>query len=232
MDLRQLRYFVVLAETLHFGRAAARIGISQPPLSQQIRALEAELGAVLLRRTSRRAELTETGRLFLREAKKTLLQADHAREVARQSEMGEIGELNIGFTPSAPLSSKFRAILGAYRAAFPGVRLALHQMATQHQIEALADGRLQIGFLRTSGVRPVMVGGLAASALDREELVAVLRRDHPVAQSEPKARISLSLLRRRPLRGLSARIRRQHLRPNRHPLPSRGLRAAPRAGSA
>lgn len=194
MDLRHLRYFVVLAEELHFGRAAARLGISQPPLSQQIRALEQELGAALLERTSRRAKLTEAGRLFLHEAEKTLAQADRARDVARRAQLGELGEFNVAFTPSAPLTARFRRIIQGFRSAHPDVHLMLQELGTRQQIEALTEGDLQIGFLRTPGERPAASGALTVKAIDREELMAVLRSDHPMAQGDPNGRIPLASL--------------------------------------
>src|ERR1700761_6269099 len=98
MDLRHLRYFVCVAEEMHFGRAAMRLGISQPPLSQQIRALEDEIGARLVARTSRRVKLTEAGRMFLPEAREALAQFDRAVRVVRETERGELGRLGLGFT--------------------------------------------------------------------------------------------------------------------------------------
>ena len=98
MELRHLRYFVVLADELHFGRAAQVLGISQPPLSQQIQALEEELGARLFERTNRRVALSEAGRLFLDEARQVLAQVDKAADVARRAQLGELGEMKIGFT--------------------------------------------------------------------------------------------------------------------------------------
>ena len=104
MELRHLRYFIAVAEELHFGRAAQVLGISQPPLSQQIQALEQELGARLFERTNRRVALSEAGRLFLEEARRVLAQVDKAADVARRAQLGELGELKIGFTSSAPLT--------------------------------------------------------------------------------------------------------------------------------
>src|SRR5262245_61833366 len=192
MELRHLRYFVTLARELHFARAAAQLGISQPPLSQQIRALEQELGTLLFARTSRRAKLTGAGRLFLAEAEKILAQANHAQDIVRRAAHGETGELNIGFTPSAPLSGVFRSTVETFHAQHPNVRLVLHEMATQNQIEALADGLLQICFLRTSGHRPLMGKPLTAASVEREELVVVMRKDHRCAQGGTKTRLPLS----------------------------------------
>jgi DNA-binding transcriptional LysR family regulator len=199
MDLRHLRYFVVLAEELHFGRAAKRLGISQPPLSQQIRDLEAEIGATLLERTSRRTRLTEAGRLFLREARKTLSQAERSGEIARRAQRGEIGELNIGFTPSAPLTPKFRTTIHTFGAAYPAVRLTFHELSTRQQSEALMTGSLDIGFLRTAGERPLLPDALSVAATAREELVAFLPRDHPMARGHAGARIPIAGLADDPL---------------------------------
>src|SRR5262245_570716 len=96
-DLRQLRYFVAVAEELHFGHAAQRLHLAQPPLSRQIRALETAVGVPLLRRTKRHVELTDAGRLFLREARETIARADLAVRVARQAHAGQAGQLAVGF---------------------------------------------------------------------------------------------------------------------------------------
>jgi len=115
LDLRHLRYFLCVAEEMHFGRAAQRLGISQPPLSQQIRALEDELGTRLFDRTSRRVRLTEAGELFVPEARATLSQADHAIETARLAGRGELGRLRIGFTSSAPFVPLIASTLYRFR---------------------------------------------------------------------------------------------------------------------
>ena len=120
MELRHLRYFIAVAEELHFGRAAQVLGISQPPLSQQIQALEQEVGARLFERTNRRVELSEAGRLFLEEARLVLAQVDKAADVARRAQLGELGELKIGFTSSAPFNSTIPAGDFFVSPAFPG----------------------------------------------------------------------------------------------------------------
>jgi DNA-binding transcriptional LysR family regulator len=186
IELRHLRYAVVLAEELHFGRAAARLGISQPPLSQQIRALEQELRAPLFERTNRRVELTEAGRAFVVEARATLVQAERAAAIAGQAQRGEVGELKIGFYPSAPLVAPFTRTLLAFRKALPGVRLILEEQVTTAQIDALVEGRLHIGFIRGPG-KPDLPHAIAARELYREPLVAFLRADHQLLTKTRRA---------------------------------------------
>lgn len=180
MELRHLRYFAVLAEELHFGRAAARLGISQPPLSQQIRALEQELGTELLVRSARRVELTPAGRMFLDEARAALVQAARAMEVARRAQRGEIGELGIGMFPSAPLIPDVSASIRAFRRRYPDVQIRLEEFESREQIQAVAEGRVQVAITR-SVATPPLPPGLTASELLRERLVVIMRHDHPLA---------------------------------------------------
>ena|SRR5581483_9367535 len=181
MELRHLRYFVVLAEELHFSRAAQRLGISQPPLSQQIRALEADLKAPLFERTNRRVELTEAGRALLVEARATLDQAERAAAVVGQAQRGQVGELRIGFAPSAPLIAPFTATLLAFRKAAPGVRLVLDDQVSPQQVEALLERRLHIGFIRNP-TAPELPDTLEAIELHREPLAAFMSADHALAR--------------------------------------------------
>src|SRR3954471_15007611 len=136
MELRHLRYFVAVAEALHFGRAAERLGISQPPLSQQIQALEAELGVRLFDRSGRKVALTPAGSVFLDEARQTLAQAARAVAAARRAADGVIGEIRIGFTASAPFTALVPRIIHAYRQSFPDVHLRLAEMPTRAQLAA------------------------------------------------------------------------------------------------
>jgi DNA-binding transcriptional LysR family regulator len=180
MELRHFRYFVGVAEELHFGRAAERLGISQPPLSQQIRALETELGVELLERTSRRVRLTEAGTVFLAEARKTLAQADHAVATARRADRGEIGELAIGFITSAPLTPLVSTALFDFRQAYPAVHLDLTEMPCALQIERLADRSLDAGFIR--GVEPpVLPPSLVGTMVLGEDILVAMRTDHRLA---------------------------------------------------
>ncbi|WP_447594532.1 LysR family transcriptional regulator [Aquipseudomonas campi] len=177
MELRHLRYFVAVAETLHFSRAAEQLGISQPPLSQQIQALEEEVGARLFERTNRRVELTDAGRLFLDEARLALAQVEKARQVARRAQQGELGELKIGFTASAPFTSTITGSIFAFRQAYPDVHLNLLEMSSGEVVEALQEKALQVGV-----IRPFTLPDTVRSVeLFRDPLVAVLREDHPLA---------------------------------------------------
>ncbi|MBH9318279.1 LysR family transcriptional regulator [Pseudomonas aeruginosa] len=177
MELRHLRYFIAVAEELHFGRAAERLGISQPPLSQQIQALEEEIGARLFERTNRRVELTAAGRLFLDESRQVLAQVDKAVLLARRAHLGELGELKIGFTSSAPFTSTIPSSIHAFRKAYPDVHLDLQEMSSRQVLKALLEESLQVGVIRPLAL-PDAVHWVE---LFREPLVAVLRADHPLA---------------------------------------------------
>lgn len=177
MELRHLRYFIAVAEELHFGRAAERLGISQPPLSQQIQALEEEIGARLFERPNRRVELTDAGRLFLDESRQVLAQVDKAVLLARRAHLGELGELKIGFTSSAPFTSTIPSSIHAFRKAYPDVHLDLQEMSSRQVLKALLEESLQVGVIRPLAL-PDAVHWVE---LFREPLVAVLRADHPLA---------------------------------------------------
>ncbi|EKM96172.1 LysR family transcriptional regulator [Stutzerimonas degradans] len=177
MELRHLRYFVAVAEELHFGRAAELLRISQPPLSQQIQALEAELGVRLFDRTNRRVSLTDAGRLFLEETRRTLVQVDKSVDVVRRANQGEIGELQIGFTSSAPFTSILPRAILAFREAFPAVHLALQEMTSKQVVEAVQDETLQVGMIRPFA----LPAGLQTTELFSEPLVALMHAGHPLA---------------------------------------------------
>ena len=176
MELRHLRYFVAVAEELHFGRAAQKLGIAQPPLSQQIRRLELEIGVQLLQRTKRRVQLTEAGRAFLEEARKTLSQVDRAINAAQRAGRGEIGRLTIGFLGAATYGL-LPSILIAFRNRYPDVEVELHELKTSELIVALREGRIQVGFVRL----PVQDELLAVQPILREELLVALSERHPLA---------------------------------------------------
>ncbi|MES2130450.1 MAG: LysR family transcriptional regulator [Pseudomonadota bacterium] len=171
MELRHLRYFIAVAEELHFTRAAERLHIGQPPLSHAIQVLEADVGALLLARTKRSVRLTEAGRLFLL--------AEQAQETARRAERGEAGELRIGFTYSTPLTPLFAAAINHYRAAYPQVTLTLHELATLRQLEGLAQRTLDLGFIRPPDL--AVPDNIALTALREDPLVAVLPAGHRLA---------------------------------------------------
>ena len=182
MELRHLRYFIAVAEELHFGRAAQVLGISQPPLSQQIQALEQEVGARLFERTNRRVELSEAGRLFLHEARLVLAQVDKAADVARRAQLGELGELKIGFTSSAPFNSSIPQAIFAFRQAFPAVHLHLQEMSSTQVAESLVDESIQVGLMRPLP----LPDSLSMVELMREPLVAVLNADHPLVHGSER----------------------------------------------
>ena len=179
MELRHLRAFVAVAEELHFGRAAERLGIQQPPLSLQIQALERELKARLFERAARKVNLTPVGALFLVEARATLAQAERAVAVVRRANEGEIGEIRLGFTASAPFTAVLPQVIYAFRQRFPEVHLKLVGMPTREQLEALTARRIDLAFVR-SPFAPIPPEVEALNIMT-DRLMLVLRTDHPLA---------------------------------------------------
>src|SRR3954447_13688943 len=179
MELRHLRYFVAVAEELHFRRAAERLHMSQPPLSQQIRNLEADVGATLLVRNQRGVERPAAARAYLARARDILAAVEDAAREARRVQRGEVGRLDVGFVGSA-MYSVVAELLRASRGRFPDVGLHLRELGTTEQLRRLEDGRLDVGFLRPPGPRP----GLSIETVMREPVVAALPDAHPLATSE------------------------------------------------
>ena len=176
LELRHFRYFAVLAEELHFGRAAARLGIAQPPLSQQIRRLEELLGARLLDRTSRRVQLTDAGRAFQAEAARVLAGAEAAVEAARRAARGEAGNLRVAFAATVMFLALPR-IIREFRDRYPRVHLDLREMPTGTQLAALLEGEIDLGFVR----EPEPDLTLDMVTVMREPLRIAIHQGHPLA---------------------------------------------------
>jgi DNA-binding transcriptional LysR family regulator len=176
MELRSLRAFLAVAEELHFGRAADRVRVTQPSLSQQIARLEAELGTTLFHRTSRRVQLSSAGAAFLPGARSALVEAERAARAARAAAEGGTGELIIGALGSA-LNGVLPPLVRAFAAQSPNVKVDIRQLDTARQLVALHDRRLDVGFVRTA--QPA--SGIVLTPMAEEPLVAVIPVDHPLA---------------------------------------------------
>lgn len=191
IELRHLRYFIAVAEELHFGHAAARLNISQPPLSQQIQILEQQIGARLFARTNRSVSLTEAGRQFLADSRQILSQVDDAAARAARLHHGETGELRIGFTSSAPFIKAVSDTLSTFRRRYPDVHIQTRETNTREQIVPLNEGALDLGLMRNTQLPDTLVW----ERVLREPLLAMVPRDHPLAS---KPRVSLRELAREP----------------------------------
>ncbi|MBD2080006.1 LysR family transcriptional regulator [Leptolyngbya sp. FACHB-17] len=180
MELRHLRYFVAVAEELHFNRAADRLNIAQPPLSQQIKHLETELGVELFhRRTKRQVQLTEAGQVLLQATYQILAQLEQAVCDTQRAGRGETGTLTIGFTSSV-VYDILPAILFQFRQRFPQVNLVLQELTTTQQEEALQNHRIEVGFCHP----PLKDNHLSLEYILQEPLVVALPESHPLA-TEP-----------------------------------------------
>jgi len=203
MELRHLRYFVAVAEEAHVTRAAQRLGIQQPPLSQQIRALEAELETPLFHRKPRGVELTQAGAAFLVEARAILARVEEARDAARRAARGEAGRIGVGFTSSASFHPLVPRTIRAFREAHPLVSLNLEEGGTPELVEALRRERLDAAFVRS----PIGAGeGLVVDPVLAEPMAAALPAGHRLTSGSAATRLDLAelaaetfILYRRPL---------------------------------
>jgi len=175
MELRHLRYFVAVAEEAHITRAAERLGMQQPPLSQQIKALERELDVQLFHRRPRGVELTEPGRVFFREAQSILAQLERALEATRRAARGEQGRITVGMTPTAPFHPVVSSAVRAFREAFPLVSVTLDESLSDGLLERLRDERMDVAFIRNVVRDPA---GLVVRRLLGEVMVVALPTGH------------------------------------------------------
>lgn len=190
VELRHLRYFIAVAEELHFGRAARRLHMAQPPLSHQIQALERELKAALFLRTKRSVALTEAGRVLLEEARVILRRVAEAERLVQEAASGTIGVLRAGFVLSASYSLLPFAIRD-FRSRYPGVELTLREVSPSEQVRRLTSGEIDVGILRL----PIDCPGLESVPVFDEALVAALPSGHPLAE---KGSLPLQALAREP----------------------------------
>ncbi|HET7616484.1 MAG TPA: LysR family transcriptional regulator [Bacillales bacterium] len=176
MELRQVKYFVAVAEELHFGRAARKVNIAQPALSQQIIRLEEEVGGRLFTRNKRNVSLTDAGKILLPEAKLLLSQSEHAQETVKRAFSGKTGELVLGFVESAIWEVMPRA-LRLYRQKCPEVKIKLLKRSTADQIQAIQDGNMHVGI---TGV-PVDNDNLSVRVIKKEPFLVALPESHRLA---------------------------------------------------
>lgn len=174
MDLRQMRYFIAVAEELSFSRAADRLQMAQPPLSQEIRKLEEELGVTLFHRTKRQVKLSDAGKVFFEGAYRTLSQADATIKATQLANEGMIGQLIIGFVDS---SEVVMTIIKRFRERFPNVHLVLRELTTEQQIQALYKQEIQVGFTRSIPMSSV----LSSEVCMEESLCVAMPENHPLA---------------------------------------------------
>ena len=191
MELRHLKYFIAVAEELHFGRAAKRLHIAQPPLSLQIRRLEDEIGVRLLDRTRRHVRLTDAGWAFLQDARRAIADVERSIQVARQASRGEAGRLSLGFVQAA-IYSVLPEILSVFRSQYPGVVLTLHELTTEEQLVDLSTGRIDLGLIRGSTHN----SSLNHLVVLREPLIVALPETHTLAAEDDG--VTLSALARAP----------------------------------
>jgi DNA-binding transcriptional LysR family regulator len=191
MELRHLRYFIAVAEEGHITRAAERLGMQQPPLSQQIRALERELDVQLFRRMARGVELTDAGRAFLEGARATFAHIEHSSETARRTARGEQGGISLGYTSSAAFHPLVARVIRAFRAAFPLVSVeTTAEGFPDDLIERMRDDQIDVAFIRSPVADPEEV---VVDLLQEDAMVVALPSVHVLAQIESGGGTALPL---------------------------------------
>ncbi len=179
MELRHLRYFCVLAEELHFGRAAGRLFIAQPPLSRQIKLLEEELGVKLLERNNKKVSLTEYGKYLQSEANRLLDETKKIKNVLQQMKQGKKGNIILGYV-GAVMHSYLPKLLLKMKENFSDITTVLHEMDNLSQVEAIKTGSIDIGFVRT----PIDAKGLICKHIYSETFSVIISENHPLAKEE------------------------------------------------
>ncbi|CCO23810.1 LysR family transcriptional regulator [Maridesulfovibrio hydrothermalis] len=180
MKIRQLRYFEALAEELHFGKAAERLHIQQPPLTRQIQQIEKDLGVLLFKRTNRKVELTEEGKYFLVETKKMLAIMARAKTTLQAMGNGTSGKLHVSFVYLV-LSSRFPDIVGEFMIKYPQVEMLMHDETSVEQLEAVREGTRHVGFIT---LNIMDTKGLSHMVVQRTNPCAAISANHPLAQKE------------------------------------------------
>ena len=178
LELRHLRYFIALAEELNYGRAARKLRIAQPGLSQQIKRLEEILGAVLVDRTQRAVRLTTAGELFLSGALRAVRQVEQSVQAAQRGERGELGRLTVGYVGSAAYVGVLTSMVSRFRDTHPDVELEISEMEMRAQLVALDEGRLDICYIRPPAPIPV---GITTLPILQEEILLAIPASHPLA---------------------------------------------------
>ncbi len=190
MELRHLRYFVAVAESRHFTRAAQTLGIGQPPLSQQIQALEHELGARLFERLPRGVRLTDAGQALFEDARRILREVDRAVERAQRVARGELGRIRVGMINSAPFHPLIPRLIREFRREYPQVALSLEERTTPGLAAAVRNDAIDVAF-----VRPLLGDdeGLCVEPLLDEDLVIALPSGHPLTRRTRVPLLALSI---------------------------------------
>ncbi|WP_244487256.1 LysR substrate-binding domain-containing protein [Afipia sp. Root123D2] len=181
IELRHLRYFLVTVEEMHFGRAAERLGIAQPGLSQQIMALEEIVGTPLFDRRKRAVQLTLAGEIFAGEARKTIAQSEMALLAARQAGRGEVGRIAVGYVGSAAYTGMLTRVINKFRDDYPDVELQISEMEMLEQLNQISEGKLDIGFIRPPVTLPI---GIASVEVLQERLLLAIPSTHALASRE------------------------------------------------